>query len=94
MIEGLAEVERIRAAIETAGADTSQERALRDDLRSAVFVLEAVLTASLARCESRGTFIRTDSPAQDDVNWLKNSRLIWDPTRQRFNLEHIPVGAD
>jgi succinate dehydrogenase / fumarate reductase, flavoprotein subunit len=94
IVAGLAEAERIRAAIGTAGADTSQERALRDDLRSAVFVLEAVLTASLARCESRGTFIRTDWPAQDDSNWLKNSRLIWNPTRQRFNLEHIPVSAE
>jgi succinate dehydrogenase/fumarate reductase flavoprotein subunit len=94
MIEGLAEVERIRAAIETAGATAPQERTLREDLRSAAFVLQAVLTASLARCESRGTFIRTDWPAQDDANWLKNSRLVWDPTRQRFNLEHIPVSAE
>jgi succinate dehydrogenase/fumarate reductase flavoprotein subunit len=53
-----------------------------------------VLTASLARCESRGTFVRTDWPAQGDANWLKNSRLVWDPSRQRFNLEHIPVGVE
>ena len=94
MIEGLAEVERIRAAIETAGATAPQERTLREDLRSAAFVLQAVLTAGLGRHESRGAFIRTDCPAQDDANWLKNSRLVWDPSRQRFNLEHLPVSAE
>jgi succinate dehydrogenase/fumarate reductase flavoprotein subunit len=94
MIEGLAEVERIRAAIETVGATAPQERTHREDLRSAAFVLQAVLAAGLARRESRGTFIRTDWPSQDDANWLKNSRLIWDPSRQRFNVEHIPVSAE
>ena len=75
MIEGLAEVERIRAAIETASATAPQERTHREDLRSAAFVLQAVLAAGLARRESRGTFIRTDWPAEDDANWLKNSRF-------------------
>ena len=94
MIEGLAGVERIRAAIETAGATAPQERTLRDDLRSAGFVLQAVLTAGLGRHESRGAFIRTDYPAQDDANWLKNSRLVWDPSLQRFILEHFPVRTE
>jgi succinate dehydrogenase/fumarate reductase flavoprotein subunit len=94
MRDGLAEVERIQAALEVAGAPTPQERLRREDLRSAAFVLRAVLTAGLARRESRGTFIRTDCPAQDDANWLKNSRLVWDPARRRFDVAHLPVGAE
>jgi aspartate oxidase len=94
MLAGLAEVERIGTAIESAGATAPQERMLREDLRSAAFVLQAILTAGLARRESRGAFIRTDCPAQDDAGWLQNSRLVWEPSQRRFGVEHLPAGAE
>jgi succinate dehydrogenase/fumarate reductase flavoprotein subunit len=94
MAGGLSEAEEIWAVLKAAGTPTPRHQALREDLLAACFVLRAVLTAGLGRLESRGTFIRTDCPTQDDANWLKNSRLVWDPSRQRFNVEHLPAGAE
>ena len=93
MAEGLAEVERIGAALATAGVDTPQERTLQEDLECAGVVLQAILAAGFGRQESRGAFIRTDFPAQDDTNWLKNSRLTWDPARQQFRVDYLPAGG-
>jgi succinate dehydrogenase/fumarate reductase flavoprotein subunit len=61
-------------------------------LISAAFVLKAVLTASIARKESRGSFIRKDFPQQDDLNWRKNSSLTYEWEREIFSLNHYPSG--
>jgi succinate dehydrogenase/fumarate reductase flavoprotein subunit len=57
---------------------TVSERRLQEDLASAVFVIKAVLTASLSRRESRGSFIRDDFPRMDEINWHKNSCVVYD----------------
>jgi fumarate reductase (CoM/CoB) subunit A len=59
---------------------TSSERRLKEDLTSAVFVVKAVLTASISRKESRGAFYREDFPRQDDVNWGVSSCLTYEST--------------
>jgi succinate dehydrogenase/fumarate reductase flavoprotein subunit len=91
MVAGLRKAEQVWRTLRAAQIDTPKERVLWDDLVSASFTLRAVLTAGLGRHESRGSFLREDYPAQDDAQWLKNSRLTWDPTRDRFRAEYIPV---
>jgi succinate dehydrogenase/fumarate reductase flavoprotein subunit len=93
MIAGLRKTEEIWKSLCAAHVGTAKERVLRDDLVSAAFALRAVLTAGLGRLESRGSFLREDYPAQDDAQWLKNSRVRWDPTIEGFHVEYVPVEA-
>jgi succinate dehydrogenase/fumarate reductase flavoprotein subunit len=93
MAEGLREAERVWQTLRVAKVEPSKDSLLREDLLSAAFVLRAILSAGLERLESRGSFLRTDYPAQDDTQWLRNSRLTWDPAADRFNVEYTPVDA-
>jgi succinate dehydrogenase/fumarate reductase flavoprotein subunit len=93
MTEGLREADRMWQALQAARALTPRDRILREDLLSAAFTLRAVLTAGLGRLESRGSFCRSDHPAQDDVQWLRNSRSAWDPVADRFCVEYVAAEA-
>jgi succinate dehydrogenase/fumarate reductase flavoprotein subunit len=64
---------------------TASERRLREDLISAAFVFKAVLTASLSRRESRGSFIRDDFPQIDEINYCKNSCLAYDRKQETLS---------
>lgn len=44
-------------------------------LRNGLLVLRCILAASLCRKESRGSFFRTDYPAQDDPRWRCNIHI-------------------
>ncbi len=65
-----------------------------EDLMSASFVLRAVLTASLARTESRGCFSRSDYPHEDNDQWLRNSSLSYRVETRTFILEHRAASTD
>lgn len=91
MAAGLREAEKVWRTLHAARTDELRERVLREDLLSATFTLRAVLTAGLGRLESRGAFIRSDHPVQDDSRWLKNSRLAWDASAGRFHVQYVPV---
>jgi len=86
MEEGLREITEIRNTLGGTPADSLPERIAREDLVSAAFVVGAILEASLGRCESRGTFIRSDYPMQDDANWLRNSVITYDEAGDRWHL--------
>jgi succinate dehydrogenase/fumarate reductase flavoprotein subunit len=79
LARGLKSLPELEARLQGVSPETSAEMRLKDDLVSAMFVLKAVLTASVPRRESRGSFQREDAPREDDVNWRKNSRLTYDP---------------
>ena len=83
---GMKEVERLDRQLETNVPHAVPERKLKEDLMSASFILKAVLTASLAREESRGSFNRKDFPQEDNINWQKKSCLIYDRKEGRFSL--------
>ncbi len=73
---------------------TRREMCARVDLTAAFVALKAILTASLARQESQGSFFREDHPREghpreDDVNWRKNSSLIYDPVKRAFTVTHL-----
>lgn len=90
--EGLAKLTMLQRQLKGIAPQTVRERAEKEDLISAAFVLKAVLTASIARKESRGSFIRKDFPQQDDLNWRKNSSLTYEWEREIFSLNHYPSG--
>jgi succinate dehydrogenase/fumarate reductase flavoprotein subunit len=81
----------LESQIETAPLGDVRDKKLKFDLLSAVFVLRAVLIASLGRKESRGGFVRKDCPDTDDVNWQKNSCLTYHPDSRHLELSHHPV---
>jgi len=68
-----------------------RQRLTREDLLSACFVLRAILTASLARTESRGCFSRSDYPNEDNDRWLKNSCLSCRGKMPTLSLDHCPA---
>jgi fumarate reductase (CoM/CoB) subunit A len=88
---GLAEIDGLQTQLKTVLPQTIEERRLKEDLLSGVLVTKAILTAGLARQESRGSFIRRDFPQEDDRNWLKNSCLTYDSAEARFSLRHEDV---
>ncbi len=88
---GLAEIDGLLTQLQTVLPHTIEERRLKEDLLSGVLVTKAVLTASLARQESRGSFIRRDFPREDDRNWLRNSCLTYDSAGAFFSLRHEDV---
>ena len=67
------------------------ERKMERDLKSAVLVLKAILSASLERKESRGGFQREDFPETDDGNWKKNTCMAYNPERKDYAISHHPV---
>jgi len=66
-------------------------RSALEDARAGALVLRAILQASLGRKESRGSFLRSDFPDEDDGNWRGNSRLIYDADNNVFAVEYLPV---
>lgn len=68
-----------------------RERTIKEDLSSALLSIKAILTASLGRKESRGSFIREDFPKEDNANWRKNSRLAYNPETNTFSVTYHSV---
>ena len=64
MQQGLAAIDGLQSQLETVLPQTIEERRLKEDLLSGVLVTKAILTAGLARQESRGSFIRRDFPGR------------------------------
>ncbi|MFC1798741.1 FAD-binding protein [Thermodesulfobacteriota bacterium] len=64
------------------------EKKRKNDLMGAVFVLKAILTASLARNESRGAFVRREYPLGDNIEWRKNSCLKYNSQAKEFSVSH------
>ncbi len=91
MQAGLAEVAEIAATLK--GAATQDARDVRrvEDLKSALFVLRAILTAGLARRESRGAFVRREFAIGDDPAWRRNSCLSYEAENDRLTVSHHAV---
>ena len=88
MQEGFAKVEDIKQQLRGIIPEYPAEKILSEDLMSAIFTLESILTASIGRQESRGSFIRKDFPQEDNVNWSKNSCLQYYAGEERFSVDY------
>ncbi len=89
--DGLDRIHRLGDRIQAMSAKNPEERMLVEDLRSGILVVKGILTASLGRKESRGSFMRTEFPALDG-NWQRNSRLTLDPKTEQFRVEYVAAG--
>ena len=86
--EGLRNLNGLEQYLEGASWSNVTERAMKEDLLSAVFSLRAILSASMGRKETRGSFIRKDFPKEDNANWRKNSYLTYDPEKDSFSVTY------
>jgi succinate dehydrogenase / fumarate reductase flavoprotein subunit len=90
--EGLEKIAVMRGRLGEILPQTTRERRLKLDLDSAAFTVQAILAASLGRKESRGSFLRSDFPGEDNANWKKNSCLKYDTENNSFTLSFRDVG--
>ncbi len=91
LLKGLERLESVERRLELPGALERGERALLEDARAGALTLRAILLASLARKESRGSFLRSDFTDEDDVNWRRNSCLSYDTDKNTFAVQYLPV---
>jgi succinate dehydrogenase/fumarate reductase flavoprotein subunit len=89
--QGLKEINEIQARLEGMSPYSVEERKQKADLLAGCLVTRAILTASRARQESRGSFMRREFPGEDDAKWLKNSCLTLDSDGCGFTLSHEEV---
>ncbi len=87
--KGLEAASRIGQELTGIVPENKREVCLKADLTAALFTLRAILTASLGRKESRGSFYRSDFPREDDGNWRKNSSLTYDPVKDTFEATYV-----
>jgi aspartate oxidase len=88
LARGLKSLPELESRLQGINPGTGGEMKLKEDLASAMFVLKAVLSASVPRRESRGSFQRQDFPHEDNGNWHKNSRVTYDPLSGRVTVSH------
>ena len=71
--EGLDRLTMMEKRIERVYPATLNDLFRKRELENMALILEAILTGSLLRKESRGSFYRKDFPEQNDSDWVKNS---------------------
>jgi succinate dehydrogenase/fumarate reductase flavoprotein subunit len=91
IIEGFRKLHGLEQDLKGASWSNITDRAMKEDLLSAVFSLKAILSASTGRKESRGSFIRKDFPKEDNANWRKNSCLTYDAKKDSFSVTYHAV---
>lgn len=91
IIEGLRKLHGLEQDLKGASWSNVIDRAMKEDLLSAVFSLKAILSASTGRKESRGSFIRKDFPREDNTDWRKNSCLTYDAKKDSFSVTYHAV---
>ena len=86
IVQGMRDVEAIEEKLRNIVHSTGADRILKEDLLSALFSLRAILTASLHRKESRGSYVRSDFPNEDNTRWRKNSCLTYNRESGLFSV--------
>ena len=87
--EGLERLASIEKRVEKVYPSTLKDLFRKRDLENAALLLKAILSGSLARKESRGSFFRQDFPESDDQNWLKNT--CYRLEKGDLRITHRPV---
>jgi succinate dehydrogenase / fumarate reductase, flavoprotein subunit len=89
--QGFEKLIQVEEVVRTVRSESVRERKLAADVAGAALTLRSILTASIHRKESRGTFCREDHPAMDDLHWKVNSRLRYRSETGEFDVSHHPA---
>jgi succinate dehydrogenase/fumarate reductase flavoprotein subunit len=92
MEKAIREIERMRdEEVPLLYASDVHYLRLANEVRSMVLLAEMYLRLRLLRTESREGCLREDYPYEDNVNWLKNTRLKQENGKMKLWTEDIPV---
>jgi succinate dehydrogenase/fumarate reductase flavoprotein subunit len=93
LTRGLADLDELAREVDTGlGARDVDEAVSCLEARNMVLVARMVVSAALARTESRGAHQRTDFPSRDDPAWLRHLAIVRSADGG-MRLETVPVVA-
>lgn len=92
LTQALREIEEIRSRMPALQLKNFREIIRSLELQNMLFSAEMVCRAALKRTESRGAHYRSDYPAENDKNWLKN--IVISRPETEITLQPVPVSMD
>jgi succinate dehydrogenase/fumarate reductase flavoprotein subunit len=92
LTQALGKIEEIRSCIPSLKLKNFRELIWALELKNMLFSAEMVCRAALQRTESRGAHYRSDYPAENDKDWLKN--IVIRRQENEITLQPVPVSMD
>jgi succinate dehydrogenase/fumarate reductase flavoprotein subunit len=92
LTQALGKIEKIRSGIPALQLKNFRELFRALELQNMLFSAEMVCRAALLRSESRGAHYRSDYPAENDQDWLKN--IVISRQKTQITLQAVPVSMD
>jgi succinate dehydrogenase/fumarate reductase flavoprotein subunit len=92
LTQALGKIEEIRSCIPILKLKNFRELIWALELKNMLFSAEMVCRAALQRTESRGAHYRSDYPAENDKDWLKN--IVIRRQENEITLQPVPVSMD
>ena len=92
LTHALEKIEEIRARIPDLQLKNFKTLIRTLELQNMLFSAEMVCRAALRRTESRGAHFRSDYPAENDKDWLKN--IVISRQDSEITLQPVPVSMD
>jgi succinate dehydrogenase / fumarate reductase flavoprotein subunit len=96
MTEGLTQIKTLKERFKkirpiASGSKFNFDKTWALEIKANLDVAEALMTAGLARKESRGSHFRTDFPKRDDVNWLKHTIATYTPEGPELSYSDVQI---
>ena len=92
LTHALGKIEALRARIPALQLKNFRALIGTLELQNMLFSAEMVCRAALQRTESRGAHYRSDYPAENDKDWLKN--IVISRPATEIILQPVPVSMD
>ncbi len=92
LTQALGKIEEIRSRIPALQLKNYRELIQTLELHNMLFSAEMVCRAALKRTESRGAHYRSDYPAENNRDWLKN--IVISRQETEITLKSVPVSMD
>ena len=92
LTRAIEKIEEFRSAISALQLKNFRELIRALELQNMLFSAEMVCRAALLRSESRGAHYRSDYPAENDQDWLKN--IVISRQNNEITLKPVPVSMD
>lgn len=92
LTQALGKIEEIRSRMPALQLKNFREVIRALELQNMLFSAEMVCRAALKRTESRGAHYRSDYPAENNQDWLKN--IVISRQETEISLQPVPVSMD